>query len=119
MADTSIASARKTFDKFTLNFESMFFPYDTKATTWFELTNLTQKSFKHPDGIINDRFQKYITNFQNLASKAGIIENITLIDQFSLGLDQQLATMLLSMSLIATTIAKCIEQAKIFHAQKM
>ena len=68
---------------------------------------------------MDDGFQKYITDFQNLASKAGISDDVTLIDQFSLGLDQQLATMILSMSSIPTTVAKWIEQAKVFHAQKM
>ena len=119
MADTSIANTEKTFDKFALNFESTFFPYDTKATARFELTKLAQKSFKRPDGVMDDGFQKYITDFQNLASKAGISDDVTLIDQFSLGLDQQLATMILSMSLIPTTVARWIEQAKAFHAQKM
>ena len=119
MVDTSVANSEKTFDKFTSNFESTFFPYDTKATTRFELTKLAQKSFKCPDGIMDDGFQKYITNFQNLASKAGISNDVTLINQFSLGLDQQLATMILSMSSIPTIIAKWIEQAKVFHAQKM
>ena len=119
MADTSIANTEKTFDKFTSKFESTFFPYDTKATAHFELTKLAQKSFKHPDGIMDDGFQKYITDFQNLASKAGISDDITLIDQFSLGLDQQLATIILSMSSISTTVAKWIKQAKVFHAQKM
>ena len=119
MADTSITNSEKTFDKFASNFESTFFPYDTKATIHFELTKLSQKSFKCPDGIMDDGFQKYITDFQTLASKAGISNDITLIDQFSLGLDQQLATMILSMSSIPTTVAKWIEQAKVFHAQKM
>ena len=119
MADTSIASTEKTFNKFASNFESTFFPYDTKATTCFKLTKLAQKSFKRPDGIMDNGFQKYITDFQNLASKAGITDDVTLINQFSLGLDQQLATMILSMSSVPTTIVKWIEQAKIFHAQKM
>ena len=104
MADTAIANTEKTFDKFASNFESTFFPYDTKATARFELTKLAQKSFKRPDGIMDDGFQKYITDFQNLASKAGISDDVTLIDQFSLGLDQQLATMILLMSLIPITV---------------
>ena len=40
MADTSITSAEKTFNKFVSKFESTFFPYDTKATAHFELTKL-------------------------------------------------------------------------------
>ena len=119
MVDTFVANSEKTFDKFASNFESMFFPYDTQAIARFELTKLAQKSFKHPDGVMDDGFQKYITDFQNLASKAGISDDITLIDQFSLGLDQQLTTMILSMSSIPTTVAKWIKQAKVFHAQKM
>ena len=119
MVDTSITNTEKTFNKFTSNFESTFFPYDIKATACFELTKLTQKSFKCPDGVMDDGFQKYITNFQNLASKAGITNDITLIDQSFLGLNQQLSTMILSMSSIPTTITQWIEKAKVFHAQKV
>ena len=96
-----------------------FFPFDTKATACFELTKLAQKSFKRPDGITDNGFQKYITDFQNLSARAGITDEVTLIDRFSLGLDQQLATMILSMATIPTTIAAWIEQAKTFHVQKM
>ena len=119
MTDTSVANSEKTFDKFVSNFESTFFPYDTKATAHFELTKLAQRKFKRPDGVMDDGFQKFITDLKNLASNAGISDDVTLIDQFSLGLDQQLATMILSMSSIPTTIAKWIKQAKVFHAQKM
>ena len=37
MAATSITNSEKTFDKFTSNFESIFFPYDTKATACSEI----------------------------------------------------------------------------------
>ena len=119
LANTTIAATKKTFEKFAENFNSTFFPFDTKATACFKLTKLAQKSFKHPDGITDDGFQKYITDFQNLSARAGITDEVTLIDQFSLGLDQQLATMILSMATIPTTVATWIEQAKIFHVQKM
>ena len=119
MTDTSVANSEKTFDKFVSNFESTFFPYDTKATAHFGLTKLAQRKFKCPDSVMDDGFQKFITDLKNLASKADISDDVTLIDQFSLGLDQQLATMILSMSSIPTTIAKWIERAKVFHAQKM
>ena len=119
LANTTIAATEKTFEKFTENFNSTFFPFDTKATTCFELTKLAQKSFKCPDGITDDGFQKYITDFQNLSARAGITNEVILIDQFLLGLDQQLATMILSMATIPTTIATWIEQAKTFHTQKM
>ena len=119
LANTTIAATEKTFKKFIENFNTTFFPFDTKATARFELTKLAQKSFKRSDGIIDDGFQKYITDFQNLSTRAGITDEVTLIDQFSLGLDQQLTTMILSMVTIPTTVAAWIEQAKTFHAQKM
>ena len=119
LANTAIAGTEKTFEKFIENFNTTFFPFDTKATARFELTKLAQKSFKRSDGITDDGFQKYITDFQNLSARAGITDEVTLIDQFSLGLDQQLATMILSMATIPTTVAAWIEQAKTFHAQKM
>ena len=119
MADTSLPNNQKTFDKFTENFETTFYPFDTKATARLDLSKLIQKTTRHPDGTTNDGFQQYITDFQNLASKAGITDNVTLIDQFSLGVDQRIATMILSMSIIPTTINKWIEKAKTFHAQKM
>ena len=119
LASTTISPTKKTFEKFVENFNTTFFPFDTKATARFELTKLAQKSFKHSDGITDDGFQKYITDFQNLSARAGITDEVTLIDQFSLGLDQQLATMILSMATVPTTVAAWLEQAKTFHAQKM
>lgn len=87
MADTNISSAEKMFSKFSDNFETTFYPFDTKATAYTELAKLIQKSFKKRDGTFNDGFQKYITDFQNLSTKAGITNDITLVDQFSLGLN--------------------------------
>jgi hypothetical protein len=119
MANPNIAASEKTFAKFQENFESMFFPFDTQATSRYELSKLAQYSFKRPNGIYDDGFQKYITDFQNLASKAQISDERTLCDQFSVGLDGQITTMILSMSSPPTTITKWVEQAKTFHAQKM
>jgi hypothetical protein len=119
MANTNIASSEKTFAKFQENFESTFFPFDTQATSRYELSKLVQQSFKCPDGIHDDGFQKYITDFQHLASKAQISNERTLCDQFSVRLDNQITTMILSMSSHPTMITKWVEQAKMFHAQKM
>ena len=119
MADTSITNSEKTFDKFTLDFKSTFYPFDAKVTTYNELLSLRQKSFKEKNGNINDSFQQYITNFQNLSMKAGMKEEFPLISQFSLGLDQKIADMILSMFSIPTTIKGWIDQSKIFHTQKM
>ena len=97
MADSSIKASDKIFDKFTENFETTFYPFDTKATAHLDLSKLIQKTIRCPNGITDNRFQQYITDFQNLTSKAGITDNIILIDQFSLGVDQRIAMMILSM----------------------
>ena len=119
MADTSIANSEKTFEKFTQDFETTFYPFDTKVTTCTELSTLVQTSFKEKDSTPNNGFQQYIIDFQNLSLKARIKEEFHLIDQFSLGLDQKITSMILSMATIPTTVKGWIDQAKIFHAQKM
>ena len=88
MADTTTSNDQKTFKKFSDNFQTTFYPFDIKATTCLDLSKLVQKTTCLPDGTINDRFQKYITDFQNLTSKAVITDDIILIDQFSLEVDQ-------------------------------
>ncbi|KAF8548978.1 hypothetical protein OG21DRAFT_1488921 [Imleria badia] len=100
----------------------------TFSEKWYDkLTNTAtppaDKTFDKPvkkqDGTHNDGFQTYITNFQNIVARVGTSDPITLVNQFSLGLDPQLVTMILSMATIPTTIDKWIDQSKIFHAQKM
>ena len=49
--------------------------------------------------------------------KAGTKDEFNLISQFSLGLDQKLAKMILSMSSVPTTSKGWINQSKIFHTQ--
>ena len=119
LADPNIPNTKKTFEKFTQNFESTFYPFDTKATAHLDLSKLIQKSIKRSDGTFDNGFQQYITDFQNLSCKAGVTNNITLINQFSLGLDQNITTMILSMSPIPVTIKDWIDRAKTFHAQKI
>ena len=118
LADPSIPAADKTFDKFAKNFETTFYPFDIRATACLELSKLVQKFIKTSNGTTDDGFQKYITNFLNITSKAGITSDITLIDQFSLGLDQHLTIMILSMTPIPMTIKDWIDRAKTFHTQK-
>ena len=119
MADTSITISEKTFKKFIQDFESTFYPFDSKVTAHTKLLSLRQTPFKEKNGSTNDGFQQYITNFQNLSQKSGIKEEFSLISQFSLGLDQKIIDMILSMSTIPTTVKGWIDQSKIFHAQKM
>ena len=119
MANTSIANSEKTFDKFTLDFESMFYPFNTQVTAHNKLLALRQTSFKEKNGETNDGFQQYITNFQNLSMKSRMKEELSLISQFSLRLDQKIMSMILSMSPMPTSVKGWIDQAKIFHTQKM
>ena len=119
MSNATIDTKEKTFDKFAKNFETTFYLFDIKATAHSNLAKLAQKTFQEEDGTFNDGFQKFITNFQNLATKAGISDETTLINHFSLGINQQITTMILSMSTIPTTLNEWIEKAKTFHMQKM
>ncbi|KAF8546395.1 hypothetical protein OG21DRAFT_1371689, partial [Imleria badia] len=93
-----------TFETFATDFKTTFFPFDVKATARNELTKLRQRPIKKPDRTYDDGFQSYITNFQNLVARAGTTDPVTLIDQFSLRLDPQIVTMILSMATIPTTI---------------
>ena len=119
MSNAAINAKEKTLDKFAENFETTFYPFDIKATARSNLAKLAQKTFREEDRTFNDSFQKFITNFQNLAAKAGISDETTLINHFFLRIDQQITTMILSMSTIPTTLNEWIEKAKTFHAQKM
>ena len=104
MANTSVPNTEKTFDKFVSDFESTFYPFDVKITAYNQLHALRQRPFKEKDSSTNDGFQRYITDFQNLSMKSGTKEEFNLINQFSLGLDQKISEMILSMSSIPTTI---------------
>ena len=117
MANNTVPNAEKTFNKFIEDFESTFYPFDTKITAHNQLHTLRQRSFKEKEGSTNDGFQQYITNFQNLSMKAGTKDEFNLISQFSLRLDQKLSKMILSMSSVPTTIKGWIDQSKIFHTQ--
>ena len=119
MSNATIDAKEKTFDKFAENFKTTFYPFNIKATAHSNLAKLTQKTFREEDGTFNDGFQKSITNFQNLATKAGTSDKTILIDHFSLGINQQITTMILSMFTIPTMLYEWIEKAKTFHAQKM
>ena len=79
MADTSITNSEKTFNKFTLDFESTFYPFNTQVTAHNKLLMLRQTSFKEKNGETNDGFQQYITDFQNLSMKSRMKEELSLI----------------------------------------
>ena len=117
MANNTVPNAEKTFDKFVEDSESTFYPFDTKITAHNQLHALRQQSFKEKNSSTNNGFQQYITDFQNLSMKAGTKDEFNLISQFSLGLDQKLSEMILSMSSVPTTIKGWVDQSKIFHTQ--
>ena len=108
-------NATKTFAAFSTNFETMFYPYDIKPTARLNLYRLAQKSRRLPGGGIDDGFQQFITEFQNLAAKSGITDQDTLIEHFSVGLDQNITTKIFSISLVPTTLKDWINKAKLFH----
>ena len=114
MADNTVPNTEKTFDKFVKDFKSTFYPFNTKITAHNQLCALRQWSFKEKDSSTNNGFQQYITDFQNLSMEAGTKDEFNLISQFSLGLDQKLSEMILSMSLVPTTIKGWIDQSKFF-----
>ena len=45
MSNTTIDAKEKTFDKFTENFKTTFYPFDIKATACSNLAKLIQKIF--------------------------------------------------------------------------
>jgi hypothetical protein len=48
MLNTSLSASDKTFAKFRANFESTFFPFDTQATSRYELFKLVQSRSSAP-----------------------------------------------------------------------
>ena len=46
MANVTILNSKKTFEKFTQDFESTFYPFDTQVTAHNKLHTLQQRSFK-------------------------------------------------------------------------
>ena len=51
-SDTTIDTKEKIFDKFTENFETTFYPFNIKATTYTNLAKLTQEIFQDTDGTL-------------------------------------------------------------------
>ena len=109
----------KTLAKFIEDYNENFNPLDAKVRARRDLTKLVQKPGKDKDGTPNDGFQEYINDFENLATKAQFEDKLTAVTQFSMGLDRQIATMILSMQSPPDTIKEWIAKAKVFHNQKL
>ena len=119
MANTTVKPEEKMFEKFMEDYNQNFNPFDTKVKAHCDISRLFQKPGKDEDGAPNDRFQDYINKFENLATKAQFEDKLTAVTHFSMGLDKQISTMILSMTSPPDTLEKWIEKAKLFQCHKL
>ena len=119
LKSTTLKPEDKTLAKFVEDYNENFNPLDTKVWARCDLANLVQRPGKDEDGTPNDRFQEYINNFENLATKAQFEDKLTAVTQFSMRLDRQISTMILSMQDPPDSLDVWIAKAKTFHNQKL
>ena len=119
MSNTGIKPEEKMLEEFTKDYNQNFNPFDTKLRARRDLSKLVQRPGKDEDGTPNDGFQEYINKFENLATKAQFEDKLTAVTQFSVGLDRQLSTMILSMASPPDDLPGWIEKAQLFHGQKL
>ena len=118
MAKSGIKAEEKTFEKFVADYNQNFNPFDTKIKAYHNISRLFQKPGKDEDRTPNDRFQDYINQFENLATKAQFEDKLTTVTHFSTGLDKQVSTMILSMTSPPDTLEEWIEKANLFQGHK-
>ena len=87
MKNTMLKPKDKTLEKFIEDYNENFNPLDTKVRAKRDLAKLIQKPGKDEDGTPNDGFQEYVNDFENLATKAQFKDKLTVVTQFSMGLD--------------------------------
>ena len=119
LKNSVIKAEDKTLAKFEEDYNENFNPLDAKVRARRDLSKLVQKPRKDEDGTPNDGFQDYINDFENLATKAQFEDKLTAVTQFSMGLDRQISTMILSMQNPPNTLEEWIAKAKTFHNQKL
>ena len=119
MANTAVKPKEKTFEKFVVDYNQNFNPFNTKVKVHCDISRLLQKLGKDEDGTPNDGFQEYINKFENLATKAQFEDKLTAITHFSTGLNRQISTMILSMTSPPDTLKEWIEKAKLFQGHKL
>ena len=119
MANACIKAEEKTFEKFVVDYDQNFNPFDTKVKVHCNISKLFQKPGKDKDRTPNDGFQEYINEFKNLATKAQFENKFMAITHFFTGLDRQISTMILSMTFLPDILEEWIEKAKIFHGHKL
>ena len=99
MANTTIKPEETTLVKFMDDYNKNFCPFNIKERAHRDISRLYQKPGKDKDGTPNNGFQDYISEFQNLVTKAKFKDKLTACTLFSAGLDQQISTMILSMAI--------------------
>ena len=119
LTNTTLKVEEKTLEEFTKDFNKNFNPFNTKLKARRDLSKLFQRPGKDEDGTPNNRFQEYINKFENLTTKAQFEDKLTAVTQFLAGLDQQLSTMILSMTSPPDDLPGWIEKAQLFHGQKL
>ena len=119
LKNTMLKPKDKTLVKFIEDYNKNFNPLDAKVQARHDLSKLIQKPSKDKDRTPDDRFQDFINEFENLATKAQFEDKLTAITQFSTGLDRQISTMILSMQNPPDTLEEWIMKAKTFHNQKL
>ena len=119
MANSGLKPEEKTFMEFNKDYDQNFNPFGAKLKAWRDLSKLVQKLGKDEDGTPNDGFQEYVNKFENLVTKAQFEDKLTVVTQFSTGLDQQISTMILSMASPPNDLPGWIEKAQLFYGQKL
>ena len=119
MANASIKPEEKTLEEFTKDYNQNFNPFNSNLRARCDLSKLVQRLGRDKDGTPNDRFQEYINKFENLTTKARLKDKLTMVTQFSAGLDHQISTMILSMASLPNDLPGWIEKAQLFHGQKL
>ena len=119
LKNTSLKPEDKTLTKFVEDYNENFNPLDAKVRARRDLSKLVQKPGKDEDRTLNDGFQDFVNEFENLATKAQFEDKLTAVTQFSTGLDRQISTMILSMQNPPDTLEEWIAKAKVFHNQKL
>ena len=119
LKSTTLKPKDKTLAKFVKDYNENFNPLDAKVRVRQDLAKLIQRPGKDEDGTPNDGFQEYVNNFENLATKAQFKDKLTAVTQFSMGLDRQISTMILSMQDPPNSLKGWIAKAKTFHNQKL
>ena len=111
--NTTIPDSKKTWDKMVASFKTTFYPFDIQNKARRTMNHLVQNLRDH-----EERFQKYVADFQLAVAQTGIKDEETLIKAFATRLDPSLGQMVLSVKDIPTMLNKWIRQASKFHAQQ-